>query len=168
MKRVLVIGSPGAGKTTLAVELSRITGLPLFHLDREFWQPGWKTTPSDQWHRRVHELIEPGEWIIDGTYDSTLNIRLPRADTVVFLDFPRYLCLWRIIKRVIVNFGRVRHDMGEGCPEKVDLGFIKWVWNYRRDHYPKIEKSLRENFHAGHLVVVDNPHALRKFISSLH
>ena len=167
MKRVLVIGSPGAGKTTFAVELGRVTGLPPVHLDREFWRPGWITTPGDQWHERVHELIEPDEWIIDGTYVRTLHIRLPRADIVVFLDFPRYQCLWRIFKRLFVNFGKVRSDMGAGCPDKVDPGFIRWVWNYRRDHYPKIEKSLRENFHAVHLVVIESPHALRKFIASL-
>jgi len=165
MERILIIGSPGSGKSTFAIELGKKTGLPVIHLDHEFWNPGWAMTPRELWLERTHDMIERDRWIIDGTYDSSLHIRLPRADTVVFLDFPRYLCLWRILKRIILNFSRVRPDMGEGCPDKIDFEFFKWVWNYRRDRYPNIKKCLRENFSAGNLVVVESPQTLRQYLN---
>ncbi|HEQ98406.1 MAG TPA: AAA family ATPase [candidate division Zixibacteria bacterium] len=167
MKRILVIGSPGAGKSIFAARLGKVLDLPVIHLDREFWQPGWVETPSDIWRQRVCKLVEPDSWIIDGTYDRTLDIRLQRADTVFFLDYPRYLCLWRIIKRVITSFGRVRFDMAAGCREKLDMSFIRWTWNYRRDHYPRIHDCLREKFSNGNLVVLKNPLRSRRFMDEL-
>jgi adenylate kinase family enzyme len=147
MKRVLVIGSPGAGKSTFSAELGRIIKLPVIHLDKEFWQPGWVMS--------------------DGSYDGTLDIRLPRADTVVFLDYPRYLCLWRIFKRVATGLGHVRFDMGEGCPEHVDFGFIKWIWNYRRDHYPRINEMLEKYFNKGNLIILGSPAEAKGFMAKL-
>lgn len=79
---------------------------------------------------------------MDGTYDNSLDIRLPYADTVVFLDFPRGLCMWRILKRMLVGYGRVRSDMGDGCPEKIDWAFIKFVWEYRKVRRPRILAAL--------------------------
>lgn len=164
MDRVLIIGSPGAGKSTFSQKLASVTGLPLIHLDQEFWQPGWKMTPADQWRDKLHEMVAGERWIIDGSYDSSLDIRLPRADTVVFLDYPRWLCLMRVIKRIITGFGRVRPDMGEGCPEFLDLGFIKWIYNYRRDHYSKIMQQIEEYFSHGQLVVLENSSQARAFL----
>lgn len=154
MERILIIGSPGAGKSTFARKLADLTGLPLIHLDQEFWQPGWKMTPADLWRDQLREMISGKRWIIDGSYDSSLDIRLPRADTVIFLDYPRWLCLWRVLKRIITGFGRVRPDMAEGCPEFLDLGFIKWIYNYRRDHYPRIMQQIEEHFSHGKLIIL--------------
>ena len=100
MKRVLVIGHPGAGKSTLAARLGELTGLPVIHLDKEFWREGWVQMPRSEWKGKTERLVQGDEWIIDGSYDHTLEIRLARADTVIFLDFSRYLCLWRVCKRV--------------------------------------------------------------------
>ena len=86
MKRVLVIGGPGTGKSTLARRLHAITGLPLFHLDRLYFRPGWQKTPKDEWQRLMAELAAREEWIMDGCYDSSFDIRMPRADTVIWLD----------------------------------------------------------------------------------
>ena len=167
MKRILVIGSPGAGKSTFAARLGNILDLPVIHLDKEFWQPGWVETPRDIWRERVRKLVEPGTWIIDGTYDRTLDIRLRRADTVLFLDYPRYLCIWRIAKRVLTTFGRVRFNMATGCREKLDLGFFKWTWNYRRDHYPRIHDCLKEHFAEGNLIILKNPAMSNRFLNEL-
>jgi adenylate kinase family enzyme len=167
MKRVLIIGSSGAGKSTFAIELGKKLNLPVIHLDKEFWQPGWIETPRDVWSKRVGELVKGAEWIIDGTYDRTLDVRLPHADTVFFLDYPRHLCLWRTLKRIVSSFGHVRGDMAEGCPEKVDLGFFKWVWNYRRDRYPKINECLRKYFAHGNLVVFRSPIDAMRYLNAL-
>jgi adenylate kinase family enzyme len=166
MKRVLIIGSPGAGKSTFATQLAEKTNLPLIHLDREFWQPGWVQTPADEWRQKVADLTTGENWIIDGSYDGSLDIRLPRADTVIFLDFPRYLCLWRITKRIFTGFGKVRSDMADGCPEQLDIGFFKWAWNYHRDHYPQIQEKLKDFFSDGKLIVLKNPAEVSAFLSS--
>ena len=89
MKRVAVIGPPGAGKTTFARRLADKTGLPLIHLDAHFWNPGWVPTPREEWRARHAELLSPDEWIIDGVYPGTLEERVAAADTVIFLDVPR-------------------------------------------------------------------------------
>lgn len=142
MKKIAVIGHPGAGKSTLSVKMSEIIGLPVIHLDKEFWQPGWQQSSRAEWRERVRKMAEGERWIMDGTYDNSLDIRLPYADTVVFLDFPRGLCMWRILKRMLVGLGRIRSDMGDGCPEKIDWVFIKFVWEYRKVRRPRILAAL--------------------------
>ncbi len=163
MKRILIIGSPGAGKSTLAVQLGKLIHLPVIHLDKEFWQPGWVEMPKDKWRGRVGELASGDEWIIDGTYDSSLEIRLLRADTVIFLDFPRYICFWRILKRITFSWGQVRFDMAQGCPEKLDIPFIKWVWNFRRNNYPRMFEKIQKYFLNGNLIILRSKNDIDRF-----
>lgn len=99
MKRIAIIGSPGAGKSTLAWQLGEILGLPVFHLDRLFWKPGWIPSPKSLWIAMQSTLVTRDSWIIDGNYGSTLHIRVEAADTIIFLDFPRYICLGQAVKR---------------------------------------------------------------------
>ena len=141
VRRVLVIGCSGAGKTTFAVELAARTGLPLVHLDKEFWRPGWTMPPRSEWRARVAELIAQPAWILEGNFDSSLDLRLPRADTVIWFDMPRHLCLRRVAKRIVTTHGKVRPDMGPGCPEKIDFAFLKWIWNFNRTERPKSKPS---------------------------
>ena len=91
MRRVLVIGSGGAGKSTFAARLAARTGLPLIHLDACFWRSGWDPTPPDEWARRVADLMSRQEWVMDGNYGGTLDARLAACDTVIFLDVPRHV-----------------------------------------------------------------------------
>ena len=167
MKRVLVIGHPGAGKTTFALELGERLNLPVIHLDREFWKPGWVKTPMDIFRKRVVTLASADAWLMDGTYDSTLDLRLPHADTVIWLDYSRYLCLWQAIKRITLNYGRVRANMAEGCPEKFDFEFFRWIWNYQRDQYPGIRKLMTKQFANGKLVVLKNHAEAERWLADL-
>lgn len=152
MKRVAVIGPPGAGKTTFALRLAETTGLPLVHLDRHFWRPGWVETPRDEWRSCHAELLAQDEWIIDGVYMNTLEKRVAAADTVIFFDVSRARCMWRIVKRIVSTRGTVRPDMAEGCPEKWDLEFLAYVWTFRSKRRPKILSAL-ENLPPGKQVV---------------
>jgi adenylate kinase family enzyme len=142
MKRVLVIGSCGAGKSVFSRRLGELTGLPVIHLDRHYWRPGWIEPTKDEWRRQVEELLEGDEWIIDGNYGGTMELRLASCDTVVFLDFPRHVCTWRVVKRAIQYRGQNRPDIAEGCPEKIDWSFIEWTWNYPRRSRPHVIDRL--------------------------
>ena len=131
MQRVLVIGSPGSGKSTLARELAVRTGLPLFHLDRMHWLPGWIERDRDEGRAELAGVLAQDRWIIDGNYGSSLPMRVARADTVFWLDYPTRLCLWRVLKRWWHYSGTNRPDMTEGCPERLDLEFLLYVLAFR-------------------------------------
>lgn len=131
MQRILVIGSPGAGKSTLVHALKQRTGLPLFHLDKLFWLPGWVERDRDEGRTELAGVLAQDRWIIDGNYGSVLPMRLARADTVIWLDYPTHLCLARVFKRWWQYRGRARPDMTEGCPENLNLEFLFYVLNFR-------------------------------------
>ncbi|HEX4846761.1 MAG TPA: AAA family ATPase [Novosphingobium sp.] len=133
MQRVLVIGSPGAGKSTLAHAIAQRTGLPLHHLDRMHWLPGWIERDRAEALERVKAVLVEERWIIDGNYGSTLPVRIPRADTVVWLDYPTHLCLWRVLKRWWQYRGTARPDMTEGCPENLNAEFLLYVLMFRHN-----------------------------------
>ena len=131
MKKVIVIGSGGSGKSTFARQLGEITGLPVIHLDALFWKPHWTATPKDEWAEVVRRETEKTEWIMDGNFGGTREMRMQAADTIIMLDLPRWLCMYRILKRWFTYRNKTRPDMAEGCTEKVDWEFIMWVWNYK-------------------------------------
>lgn len=131
MQRILVIGSPGAGKSTLAHALAARTGLPLYHLDKLFWLPGWVERDRDEGRAELAGVLAQNRWIIDGNYGSTMPMRLERADGVVWLDYPTHLCLGRVFKRWWQYRGRARPDMTEGCPENLNLEFLLYVLRFR-------------------------------------
>ncbi|HKA24787.1 MAG TPA: AAA family ATPase [Candidatus Eisenbacteria bacterium] len=130
MKRALVLGSGGSGKTTFAVRLARLTGLPLIHLDSHYWLPNWQKRSDDEWASIVRELVSRDCWIMDGNYGGTLDERLKACDTVFFLDVPRGQCLSRVLRRQLLNGGRARAEMPEGCAERFSLEFLAWIWTY--------------------------------------
>ena len=142
MRRILVIGSPGAGKSTLADELGRHLGLPVIHLDRHYWRPGWIEPDPGAWQVEAGALCAAPAWVMDGNYGGTLPVRLQRADTVIWLDFPPWRCVWRILARWRRWRGRVRPDMREGCPEQMSWEFLSYTarfpWNGRR----RLESAL--------------------------
>ncbi|MEJ2119067.1 MAG: hypothetical protein P8Y36_14775 [Alphaproteobacteria bacterium] len=140
MQRVLVIGCPGSGKSTLARKLAKITGLPLTPLDQVFWRPGWVETSREAFRETVAQLCEAPAWIIDGNYNSTHDIR-------IWLDYPRHVCVSRVLWRSTLGYGRVREDMSPGCPERFDWKFLKYVWKFPKVFHPLIITAL-ERFGA--------------------
>ena len=147
MKRIAVIGSPGAGKSTLSRWLGEKLNVPVFHLDRLFWNPGWKKTPPEEFVRVQKQIMrQHTECIMDGDYASTLKVRLRECDTVIFLDFPRTLCLFRVIMRTVKSLcGGPRPSMAEGCPAKMDrdyIEFLQYIWRFSKQQRPKITEIL--------------------------
>ncbi len=158
----MILGSSGSGKTTLAKELGNRTGLPVVHLDQEFWRPGWAETPDSEWAGKVATLTARPRWIIDGNYGGTLPLRMAVADTIIFLDFPRLLCLRRVLGRIFRGYGRVRDELPEGCPERLDWEFLAYVWNWPHNSRPRILAAL-EKF-SGTIHVLRQPAEVTRFL----
>lgn len=166
MKRVLVIGPGGSGKSTFARRLGQILGIEVKHLDSFYWRSGWTKPSNEDWIKTVNDLISRDSWIIDGNFGGTLPLRVERCDTVIFLDMPRLLCLWRITKRRITYRKLSRPDMAEGCHEKLDLEFIRWVWNYSNRSRPRVIKLLNENKAAKTIVWLRSNDDVERFLKS--
>lgn len=143
MQRILIVGCSGAGKTALALDLGKKLGLEVIHLDREFWQAGWKPTPQAEFRPRLRDLLAREAWVIDGNYDSSLEFRLTRADTAIFLDFSRWQCLSSVLWRTVKHHGRTRPEITPGCLEHFDWNFIRWIWGYRRTARPGILEAFQ-------------------------
>jgi adenylate kinase family enzyme len=144
MKKVLIVGSSGAGKSTLSVRLGKITGIEVVHLDKLHWRPNWTEPPKDEWEKIVEKALRADAWIIDGNYSGTMEKRIAACDTIIFLDLPRLVCLYRIFKRVTRYYGQNRPDMAAGCDEQFDWEFIKWVWNFPKRTKPQVKALLKK------------------------
>jgi adenylate kinase family enzyme len=151
VQRVVVLGSGGSGKSTFAETLAAATGLPLFHLDEYYWRPGWVQTPTEEWRVIQSGLVAHECWIIEGNYSGTYDLRLPRADTVIVLSPPRQVCVYRVLKRVFLNWHR--DVQAAGCPERLDISFVHWVWQFPKEERPLLDQALAR--YAGRFTVVE-------------
>lgn len=147
-----MVGSGGAGKSTFSKRLGDLLGIDVIHLDQVYWRPGWVDTPKDEWAATVSKLLEGDAWIMDGNFGGTRQMRLDACDTAIWLDMPRRLCIYRILKRAVLYRGRHRPDMAEGCNERLDWEFIRWVWNYPKRARTRIAVELQQA--AGKRIVI--------------
>ncbi len=170
MKRIVIIGSSGSGKSTLARQLGSRLGLPVHHLDKHYWKPGWEPTPEADWEQIICDLVSAPQWILDGNYRSTLPERLAEADTVIFLDLPRWLCVARAIKRRFQYMRRPRPDISEGCTEPIVHEsfprFLHWIWHYRERARPDIIEQLSELSPDQQLIWLKSPAAVDAFLAA--
>jgi adenylate kinase family enzyme len=164
---VSIIGSGGAGKSTLARKLGEVLHLPVIHLDALFWRPGWTETPKPEWRARVEELVRSDAWIMDGNYGGTMDIRLPASDTVIFMDYPPTVCMLRALRRWATHRTRTRPDMAEGCNEKVDLEFLGWIWRFRSRTRPRIERHLAALDESIDIIRLASPSQTEAFLGGL-
>ena len=151
-KRIMVIGCSGSGKSTFSRALSEITDLPLIHLDAAFWKENWTHLSREEFDVWLKSEVEKNKWIIDGNYDRTLEMRLKYADMVIDFRISRYQCLAGVVKRYFKYRNTTRPDMGNGCKEKIDLDFLKFIWNFNKKDLPKNDKKIKEYPNVTHII----------------
>jgi len=139
-RRVLVVGCSGGGKSTLSQAISERFGLEYLSYDRDVrWLPGWRVRDRDEQRGIVRDLVARDRWVMDGTTVSTFDLSLPRADLMIWVRVPRRVALAGIAHRVLANYGQVRPDMAEGCPEQLpDREFLAFIWSFERRVAPRI------------------------------
>ncbi|MGI9049169.1 MAG: AAA family ATPase [Rubrobacteraceae bacterium] len=139
----------------------------MIHLDQFYWRPGWRETPSDEWDGIVRGLIGRESWIMDGNYGGTLDIRLEAAEAVIFLDFPRTLCIRRVMARRLRYARRIRLDMASGCPEHLTFKFLKYLWRYPVEQRPGILEKLERRSDDKIVQILRSPEQVHEFVAGL-
>lgn len=167
MNRVMVIGCCGAGKTTFARHLNKITKIPVIHLDREYWKQNWIRPEQNEWHEKIQELCHLPCWIMDGNYNSTIKLRAKYADTIIFLDYSTTRCLLRVINRMILQYGKNRYDLPNGCQERFDLDFLKYVATYRYRMRNRVLEELHNVNDDTDVIIFNNDSEADIFLSQL-
>jgi adenylate kinase family enzyme len=148
----MVVGCPGSGKSTLAQRLGEKLGLRVIHLDVHYWQPGWRALDVETWRERAAGLATEPQWIMDGNFPDTYDIRMPRADTLILLDHPRVRCLWRVLARLARDRRRDRADLPAGCPESFDPALLLHIWNFPSYGRSQILDGVAR--HGSHLAMI--------------
>ena len=166
MRRILIIGNAGAGKTTFARELALKLNIPLVHLDKLYWTGEWDHLSKEDFDTVLQGELEKPEWIIDGNFNRTIPHRLNYCDTVIFFDFPAVKCLWGVTKRLIQNYGKSRDDMGGNCVERLDrnkMELYHHVWNFNKEHRAHYYELLKEHEDV-QIVIFNNRRQVRNFL----
>jgi adenylate kinase family enzyme len=166
MNKILVIGSGGAGKSTFSRKLGELLRIPVIHLDSIYWKPNWEETPPAEWTEIVQKLLNRDSWIMDGNYSRTRGMRLQACDTVIWLDTPRRICLYRVVKRALIHRNKVRPDMAAGCTERLNWEFIKWVWRYPERSGKRLEAEL-DNVSDRKIVILRSAREADNFLKKL-
>ena len=159
MKKVIVIGCPGSGKSTVSRALHNKTGIPLYHLDMMYWNADKTTVEKNVFLERLSAVLEQDEWIIDGNYGSTMELRMAACDTVIFLDYPLDICLDGIRERR----GKPRSDM-PWIETEEDAEFIEFIKSYNEQQKPKVLELL-EKYSDKNIVILGSREQADAFLN---
>ncbi len=159
----MILGSPGSGKTVLSKKLGQALRINVYHLDKLLWNPQWVEKPFDEMEYIHSSIICREEWIVDGYYHKLAKKRFELSDTIIILDLPRWKCLFRVIKRMMV---KSREDLANGCSNKIDINFLKYVWNYK--NYQLVEiKNCVSQYSDKDIVIFRKTHQVNRYIKEL-
>ncbi len=163
----MVIGCSGSGKSTFSRSLAELSKLPLIHLDQVFWKPNWTESEDEEFRNKVEVLCLNESWIMDGNYSRTMDLRFARADTIIFLDRPTWLCFYRAVRRIIVLWGKSRQDITEGCNERFDHQFFGYILGYNKNRRPGILAKLEEFKTTKTIHILKSDNDILQFIEQL-
>lgn len=169
MDRIMILGFSGGGKSTLARKVGEFLDIEPLHFDAIHWLPGWVESTAEYKMEQVKPVLARERWIIEGNYRKIYwQERLDLADTVIFIDVNRFTCLYQAWKRSRIYKGRTRPDMGEGCTEKFDLEFAKWVFykgRTKRKQYLELMEFL--NSKGKDVYILRSRKDINKFLKGL-
>lgn len=157
-KRILVIGSGASGKSTLADQLGKKLRFPVIHLDWEYWHSGWIENSEQNWKPKIDHLITPPEWIFDSNVSGLFDDRFHAADTIIFLDFPRWISLYRLLKRKWISKGKKGRSDG---------AYLKWAWNFPHQSRPALLQKLHEVSSTKTVITLRSPTEVRRFLKEV-
>lgn len=161
MKRILVIGCPGGGKTTFARALGELLGIPVHHLDKYFWKENWTPTPQNEFRQIQNRLMKDECWILEGNFKKSIDNRIAAADTIIVFDFPKIINLWRTLKRFVQYFGAVRPEMGGVNKETLKWKHLKYIITYPRKEFLESVKKLAD---AKNVIILRTPKEAARFL----
>lgn len=167
-QKIVIVGCGGSGKTYLSLKLAQKLQLPLYHLDQYYWQPDWQRLGLERFISIHQKLCEQDAWIIEGSYIKLLHERAKHADFVIFLDIPRYQCLWNVIKRAITNYGCEISGSPAGCKQKIFtkefLYFLIWIWNFNARYRTMILEILNEYKTSKKIYILKSAQEMNEFM----
>jgi adenylate kinase family enzyme len=164
IQRVLVVGSPAAGKSEVAQRLGTVLRLPVHHLDALYYRPGWVLQNELNWERKVAELIAEDQWVIDGNFPDSLPLRAARADAVIWLDYDRAETMSRVLRRMIFPQPMPRVDLAEGCVESWSVDYLIFAWNFWEKERKDFDRLAAANAQRQPWVRVSRPKDLNFFL----
>lgn len=165
-KKIFICGISGSGKTTLASQISKKLGHFPIYMDEHFWLKNWVQRPEDDFYNLIDNLTLNNTWVLEGATGKVIERYAPQAEIVIWLNFSNMNAIYRVLKRTIKNYGRkTRCEMADGCIERFNLDFYKWIWNYPKEKNPKIKKFFEDN--NINYIEIKNQKKLDSFFSSL-
>ena len=171
IKKIVVIGCAGSGKTYTALKLQEKLDIPVYHLDQYAWKPGWEKVEIDELRKEHKKLLEKDLWIIEGIYLKLLHDRVEASEAVIFLDIPRAICLWNVVKRSVLSSGKVIKGNPEGCTIKIFsfkfIEFLKWIWNFNNKHRPKVLETLNTFKDTKKIYIFTSHQEVTEFLSKI-
>lgn len=159
--KIAVIGGSGNGKTTLTNNLGRMLNLPVYHIDGMNYLENWVPRDKEERDKMILSKIKENKWVIDGTYHATLKQRLENADFIIFLDYSSLAQIKGVLQRFRKQGGKEKPEI-PGCKEKLDLKFLKFVWNWRKDKRKDIIENLK-SIDKNKVVIFKNRNQLNRW-----
>lgn len=171
MKRILVFGNGGSGKSTLSRQLEKILNIKVYHLDTYKWKPGLIENSDEEWNKSVNEILSREEWILDGNYRRIINERIALADTIFVLDMPILLCLYRVLKRRIIKrkmiYKKSSSEIKKWHSKKLGWSYVKWIINFKRAKAPEIAENLKPYEGEKDIIVFKYNYQVKRYIKTL-
>ena len=162
VERVAIVGCGGSGKSYVARQLGRLLDLPVVHMDAVYFDDQWNPLPMERFEAVQRELVAAPRCVMDGNYNSTVQVRLEAADTVVFMDLPTRVCLWGILSRQL-RHGRGQNDQS-GVYNRITLDVLRYVLGYRRKMRPRVLAKIHRHASGARLIMLTSRRQTRRFL----